>query len=51
MHPEPGTLPPGRQELSMTDAANVPGQTGFHIDRGTCFVLFAYNIARSVDLT
>lgn len=35
----------------MTDAGQAPSRTEFHIDRGTCFVLFAYDIARSVDLT
>ncbi|MDP3091411.1 MAG: hypothetical protein Q8N04_12075 [Nitrospira sp.] len=35
----------------MADAAKASSQTGFHIDHGTCFVLFAYDIARSVDLT
>ncbi|HSN04256.1 MAG TPA: hypothetical protein VLS44_04690 [Nitrospira sp.] len=34
----------------MTTPANPPPPTGFHVDRGTCFVLFAYDIARSVDL-
>lgn len=34
----------------MTDPANRLAPTEFHVDRGTCFVLFAYDIARSVNL-
>jgi hypothetical protein len=35
----------------MTHAASVGPQREIHVDRGMCFVLFAYDIARSVDLT
>ncbi len=34
----------------MTNPANTPAPAEFHVDRGTCFVLFAYDIARSVNL-
>lgn len=34
----------------MTDPPIVPAPMDFHVDRGTCVALFAYDIARSVDL-
>lgn len=34
----------------MTDPANTFDPAEFRVDRGTCFALFAYDIARSVDL-
>jgi hypothetical protein len=38
------------QDLSMTADSDGREGASFHVDRGTCFVLFAYDIARSVDL-
>ena len=34
----------------MTAQPNIPAPPEFHVDRGTCFALFAYDIARAVDL-
>lgn len=42
-----GKLPP---ERSMTNPPNMPAPAEFHVDQGTCLALFAYDIARSVNL-